>query len=1167
MVSPTTANKFRIRKSGVATFDSIGMPPAMLLLLWTALITGFCVWDYYQMYRAEYANAASVALDNFNKDVVYRRWAASHGGVYVPATQQTPPNPHLVHLPERDVTLPSGKVLTLVNPAYMTRQVHELSVTQDGVRGHITSLNPIRPQNAPDPWEKTTLQLFETGVTEYSSREELDGRPYLRFMRPLKVETGCLACHEHQGYKVGDIRGGLSVAIPWTPHEERLQTYIPKILAAHGAIWLMGMIGIVYSRRRLRHNLDAKEKLFEELQRNEQQLKKSEACFRQMFEDHSAIMLMMDPASGSIEDVNHAATRFYGYSREQMKTMNISDINLLSPEQIGKCRGLATAREENIFIFPHRLSDGSVRNVQVHTTPITHANKTLLYSIIQDVTEQKRAEEELQTSKERFKQLAEIFPETIFEARPDGSVTYVNQHGLDQFRVTEEEFVNGANIFNLIAPEYRQLVGERIREKLQGINHGYLEYKAIRADGSTFDAMGLSVPIMRDGTLKGIRGFVLDISTRKQAEEEMRRLNDEQAIILDNSGVGIAYVRDRRIKWANATFAAICGYSIAEMTDISTSRFYPSQEDYELFGTEAYPALARGETFVKELQMRRKDGTLFPARFSGKAVSTANPSAGSIWILSDETEHKELEIRLQQSHDLLASLSHQIPGMIYQFQQFSDNRWCFPYASDAISAIFEVSPEEVREDASTVFALLHPDDQTEVVESIAASARSLAPWEQEFRVRLPHRGERWLYGNSRPEKLADGSILWYGFMNDITSRKKLEFELKIAKTAAEAANTAKSRFLANMSHEIRTPMNGVLGMTQLLEFTGLTNEQQEYVDLLKVSGKNLLSLINDILDLSKIEADRIELESAEFCLNYCICDVVLMHKSAMFEKGVRLEIDVAADIPGILLGDQLRIKQILLNLLGNAVKFTHEGSITISAHLLEHLNDSVIVQIAVRDTGIGISKSAHDKIFKPFVQEDSSTTRQFGGSGLGLTISRRLADLMKGTISVESTPGAGSCFTVTLPFSTTGNPDRRLQSGLNEILDWDGPQLQVLLVEDNAINSAFGKSLLKKMGHNVTVVENGQECLDALERSRFDLILMDIQMPVMNGETALQEIRRRETAISRHQPVIALTAYALRGEKEMFLTGGFDGYVSKPLTVTELMREMMRVMGLTPPTP
>ncbi|MEI6306074.1 MAG: ATP-binding protein, partial [Deltaproteobacteria bacterium] len=529
---------------------------------------------------------------------------------------------------------------------------------------------------------------------------------------------------------------------------------------------------------------------------------------------------------------------------------------------------------------------------------------------------------------------------------------------------------------------------------------------------------------------KGTIWMLEDVTERLQMEEALLKLTDEQKIVIENAGVGISFVQDRRQRWANSTFGSIVGYSIKEMENVSTEIFYNSHEDYVQFGEDAYTVLASGETFSKELQMRRSDGTLFQARLTGKAVNPANVSYGSIWILSDET-----------------------------------------------------------------------------------------------------------------------------------ARKKQEQELKDAKIAAEAASRAKSEFLSNMSHEIRTPMNGVIGMTQLLTMTELTDEQKSYVVALESSGKNLLSIINDILDLSKIEAGMVSIEISDFSLQRILNDIILTQKSAIYNKGLSLTVNVADDMPKVVAGDQLRVKQILSNLLNNAAKFTTHGGITVSAKVLEWHDTSLLVQIAVSDTGIGIAADALETIFKPFTQAESGTSRQFGGTGLGLSISRNLAELMEGSIAVESSLGEGSCFKLTIPFAVSKKKSLAVDTDADVLNLWDGPRLRVLFAEDNPINTAFSKALCRKLGFEAMFVENGRNCLAALKQQPFDLVLMDIKMPVMSGEEALMEIRRGEQDSSSHQPVIALTAFSLRGDKERFLREGFDGYLSKPLEVNALIDEIKRVLA------
>ena len=383
--------------------------------------------------------------------------------------------------------------------------------------------------------------------------------------------------------------------------------------------------------------------------------------------------------------------------------------------------------------------------------------------------------------------------------------------------------------------------------------------------------------------------------------------------------------------------------------------------------------------------------------------------------------------------------------------------------------------------------------------------------------------------------------------------------LRLAKEAAEAASRAKGEFLANMSHEIRTPMNGILGMTGLALEATSTAEQREYLGLVKASGESLLQLINDILDLSKIEAGKLDLESIPFDPRHLIADTMKLIEWRAAQKGLALDWQVAPDVPAALTGDPMRLRQVLLNLLSNALKFTDAGKVAVLMTVDRAAEDGVIVRIAVSDTGIGIAADKHQSIFENFTQADGSTTRKYGGTGLGLAISARLVAMMGGRIWVDSEAGRGSSFQFTAHFTPAAEVRRPAPAPRTPHAI---APLSVLLAEDNAVNQLLARRLLEQAGHRVAAVSNGREALDLLEREAFDVILMDIQMPELDGLAATAAIRAAERGTGRRQPIIAMTAHALKGDRERCIDAGMDGYISKPITPTQLHAVISDIVGV-----
>jgi two-component system, sensor histidine kinase len=395
-------------------------------------------------------------------------------------------------------------------------------------------------------------------------------------------------------------------------------------------------------------------------------------------------------------------------------------------------------------------------------------------------------------------------------------------------------------------------------------------------------------------------------------------------------------------------------------------------------------------------------------------------------------------------------------------------------------------------------------------------------------------------------------------------------DLVVARDKAMEASRAKSEFLANMSHEIRTPMNGVLGMMEIINDTPLSGEQQEMLGIMRSSAESLLHVLNDILDFSKVEARQMSLESVPFSPRQCVESVAGLVSAQAANKGIDLTVLVAHGVPGQVVGDPVRVRQVLLNLVGNAIKFTTHGHVRVTAGIEPGAENPhrVWLRFSVEDSGIGVPPEHQERIFEAFSQADGSTTRRFGGTGLGLAISRSLVELMGGRLWVESQPGQGSTFHftasfgVTVPARVAPVAEARPSTTPGGAAGPPGGGRHILLAEDNPTNQLVAVGLLKARGHRITVTHNGAEAVEAYKREPFDIVLMDVQMPVMGGFEATAAIRAIERGSGHHTPIIAMTAHAMEGDRERCLAAGMDGYLSKPIDKDALYTTVEAVPSL-----
>jgi PAS domain S-box-containing protein len=665
------------------------------------------------------------------------------------------------------------------------------------------------------------------------------------------------------------------------------------------------------------------------------------------------------------------------------------------------------------------------------------------------------------------------------------------------------------------------------------------------------------------GSPRRFIGTYTNITRLKETENDLRSQKLFLNTLLDSMEDIVFYIsQDLRYQDCNDQYANYLGIPKDEILGKTVFDLFP-KELAQTFNQQNKEILAKGGLLrTDEWVDYPQHGRRFFNTLKIPILEAGGPVIGILGVGRDMTERyyqaQERSLFFERSLDLIS-----IANTSGYFLQLTAS-W---------TKTLGWSEEELL--GRPFVELIHPDDRPSTLLQLEALSRGESIVDYDNRFRKKDGEYIWL---SWVANIVPGENTIYAIARNITERKEVEATLQknkadLEKTntqlekildranllalEAERANQAKSQFLANMSHEIRTPLNGVIGMIGLLENTQLDDQQSHYLKVIKSSGEALLQVIGDILDFSKIEAGKLEIEQVDFNIQEDLQELVETMRFRAEEKGLNLRFSIGSEVPDYVRSDPVRIRQILVNLVGNAIKFTEKGRITVQLEL-RNSPLGTLLYFSVRDTGIGIHKDRQKALFRPFTQGDESTTRKFGGSGLGLAISKKICDIMGGEIGVQSRPGEGSEFWFWLPYQEAQAPVTNEEPQV-EPLDWQGSQgsVALLLAEDNPVNQKVAEGFLGLLGIEPTLARNGQEVLDALRTRDFDLILMDCQMPLLDGFATSRKIRQGEAGENHKSiPIVAMTAHAMKGDREKCLDAGMDDYLPKPVALEELKKKL-----------
>ncbi|WP_053062227.1 ABC transporter substrate binding protein [Desulfovibrio sp. TomC] len=776
--------------------------------------------------------------------------------------------------------------------------------------------------------------------------------------------------------------------------------------------------------------------------------------------------------------------------------------------------------------------------------------------ILDDITDRIRNEESLRESEKRFRSLFENAPLAYQSLDENGRFLDVNRKWLEALGYAAKDDVVGKWFGDFLAPGFKEHFDINFPMFKQACVIDGVEFEMLRINGGRIIvSFNGRVQTDRDGNFMRTHCIFSDITDRKHAEDALARKDALLGAMLRNLPFDF-WARDTSQRMIMQSDESVRLWGDLTKTAIDDAQV---EQEYLQSWMPINDRVLRGDVVDEDCAYASPGGDLRHYHAIVAPIRQGGDILGILGINIDITERSQAEEALRESEERFRALFSAVSDpVLVAIRETGILVECNPAAERFFGRNREQLIGLPQRD-------LHPPGTLQV-EGVTEDFKRVTTdpmLKQEIRLLSSGGDVRAVEVTASTFEIKEHRLI-LGVFRDVTERNRAENDTLLAKDQAEAASRAKSEFLANMSHEIRTPLNGILGMLQLLKTTDPNDEQKEYLAGAIRSTNRLTRLLSDILDISRIEAGRMDIVDIEFDIKKMRDSIYELFDMEARRKGLFLEFGWNEDLPLVLIGDEVRLRQILFNLVGNAIKFTDKGEVRIDASLLVSLGNSVVrVLITVSDTGIGISEECIKSVFEPFVQAEGTYTRRFQGAGLGLSIVRRLVKLLGGDVAIESTLGEGTTIYVSLPFKLPSGGQGQNDQDVRVTTPVAEASWRILIAEDDSVSLITAKRTLEKSGYLVTAAKNGQEALQRLTEEDFDLILMDIQMPIMDGVEATKAIRGSSNLGAKSSiPIVAMTAYAMTGDKESFLAAGMDDYISKPVDKAAMVEVIERVIRM-----